>query len=599
MALLSRSAPFGLVFLFLLLITYADSVSAQQFPRENNRQSADRVRPIQTTPIDISGAGGSFYFIDQLGLSGLGVGDSIDPDTYLLGPGDLVSITLSGNVNGSFRGMMVNPQGMVIIPNVGSVEVGGISVTEAAEKVAELVDDFFQETRSQLTLERPKNIKVHLAGDIPNPGSYMMPASTRLDQAVQVAFSDAETEVSDAEMPLNPVQARTTRRTELEQPNLSRRFILDGKYGFRNIRIKRENGTEIKGDLVSYVVGGEMSGNPQVQHGDIVYIYEKKAYAPQISVSGSVMSPITMEYSEGDSVDQLIELSGGFSFDADQEDIQVYRYTLDGIQQIDVDDPGTFELQANDRIVVGFNRDLRASFSAEVSGEAVSPGVFPIQNGVTTARELLEYANGTTDLAQVNAARLTRQRGDYEQLRFGRETYAYDRLRIRRTSDQLIEGFEYLDLEDSLGQNHVFIDLTDPEQLENVRIYDNDKLHIPQSERSIFVFGQVLNSGYYTYDPDMDANEYIEAAGGFAIAAESQRVFVIKAGSNAWVKPYETNIESGDLVFVDRQPYETLEGQRRYQFERRELRNRNVQLILTGIGTITGIITTYVAVRRL
>ncbi len=585
-----------------MLLMCFETATGQQIRMDDDQRRASQVRPIETGSIDVTGAGGSFYFLDQLGINmamtGLASGESIDPDTYILGPGDMVTIVLEGNMTGTFRGLIVNSQGKITIPNVGSVDVNRVSITTASGRLSELVETSFRETESALILERPRNVNVHIAGDVPNPGSYFIPAHTRLDKAVLQAFSDADMTSGDVEQELLN-RSRIARPQQVEMPNLTRDFLVDGKYSFRNIRMVREDGSEILGDLVGYVVGGDKSRNPVIQHGDVIYIYEKKAYAPQISISGSVMSPLKTEYRPDDTIERLLEIAGGFSFDADTLDIRVFRYSFDGIQQVPVEDYTQFELQPNDRIVVGYDRDLRFSFSAEVSGEAVSPGIFPVEHGVTTARELLEFAGGITDVAQPNAARLTRHRGPQDQLRFGRETHAYDRLRIRRTSDQVLEGFEYLALEDSLGQNHVFIDLNDPDQLDRVRIYDNDRLHIPKDQHSIFVFGQVMNSGYFTYDPAFNAEDYIDQAGGYAIAAETQRVFVIKAGSNAWMRPHETSIESGDLVFVDRTPYESVESQRLAEFQRREIRNRNIQLIFTGIGAIASVITAYVAVQRL
>jgi hypothetical protein len=83
------------------------------------------------------------------------------------------------------------------------------------------------------------------------------------------------------------------------------------------------------------------------------------------------------------------------------------------------------------------------------------------------------------------------------------------------------------------------------------------------------------------------------------LSADKERIFVIKAGNSAWYKPQETTIESGDRIFVDRVPIEDLNQFRTYEVQRAQQRIQRTQLILTAITTITGIITTYVAVRRL
>ncbi|MCH8485442.1 MAG: SLBB domain-containing protein [Candidatus Cyclonatronum sp.] len=611
-ALHTRFISFFAVLLFMLPL--AEPMHARQ-NQDLMQRRAQQVNPVQTPSFDMSGVAGSFYFLDQFGIN-LGMsrmsGDAIDPATYRVGPGDLVTIVLTGNQSGTFRGLHVNPQGMVTLPNVGSVLVNNMLIEEAQAAVNELVRRSFRDTQATFTIERPRQITVHIAGDVPNPGSYFMPAHTRLDQAVLPAFFEREQDGEEGSASASPAAPSSSRistrpqpdasrvnvRNPAELPNLSRDFILNGRFAFRNIEIRRAGGDTVHGDLVSYTVGGLLTGNPELKHGDVVLVRKKQEFAPQVSVSGSVVSPFTAEFRADDTIESLIAIAGGFTFDADTEAVQVHRFTMNGMQRIEVRDPAGFPLLPNDRIVVGFDADRRSNFSARVEGEANLPGVFPIERGVTTAADLLELAGGLSPKANAGAARLTRNRASWERLPDELNPFAYNADRIRRASDQLVEGFEYLEFEDRLGQNFVFIDLSDPEQLATVKIYENDVLHIPRDQQSVFVFGQVMNSGFYTFTEGTSVQEYIRRAGGFALASDPDRVFVIKAGSNAWMRPSETTLQSGDLIFVDRQPFESLDMVRENDFRRRELRNRNIQLVLSGLATITSVITAYVAITR-
>jgi len=171
---------------------------------------------------------------------------------------------------------------------------------------------------------------------------------------------------------------------------------------------------------------------------------------------------------------------------------------------------------------------------------------------------------------------------------------------LKRTSDQVLQGLEYLDAESRVSQNKVFIDLKDQNQLQNLKLYDGDRLYIPRDPQTIFVFGQVNNPGYFPFsgENNFTVSDYISRAGGFALAADKERVFVIKAGNSTWFDPLDTKIESGDKIFVDRQPIEELNALRTYEIQKAQLKNQRVQLIMTAITTITGIITTYVAITK-
>jgi protein involved in polysaccharide export with SLBB domain len=170
---------------------------------------------------------------------------------------------------------------------------------------------------------------------------------------------------------------------------------------------------------------------------------------------------------------------------------------------------------------------------------------------------------------------------------------------ISRTSDQIQQEMEYLELESQVSRDKVFINLNDTEQLKGVKLFDGDRIFVPRDENTIFVFGQVNNPGYYpAASATSDTYDYIDHAGGFSLAANKERIFIIKAGSNTWYRPDETELASGDRIFVDRIPYDELNAQRTYETQRDQLKNSRIQLIMTGITTITGIITTYVAIKN-
>jgi len=292
----------------------------------------------------------------------------------------------------------------------------------------------------------------------------------------------------------------------------------------------------------------------------------------------------------------LLEIGGGFEVIADTSFLMVFRRTDSGAEKITVqpEDWNTFKLQPNDRVVAPFSDERNTSASAWVYGEVEIPGNFPVYSGETTALELLELSGGLTDNALPQAAYLMRSGGFRNEI-----PNKFNSQLMSRTSDQLVQGLEYLEAETKLSQDKVFIDLKDDSQLSGLKIFDGDRLYIPRDENTLFVFGQVNNPGYFPYTPNSKVMDYVSRAGGFALSADKERVFVIKSGNATWYKPGETEIESGDRIFVDRQPVEELNALRAYKVQQAQLRNTRTQLIMTAITTITGIITTYVAIQNI
>lgn len=571
----------------LLLITaaLAAGLPAAAQNTQNNGQNGPTLTP-RSSNFNLPRGMERFYYVDQLGMklapAQLAQEGAVNKTNYQLGPGDLISIDYEGGLSGSMRGLLVNPQGDVSLPGIGTVPLEGLNIEEAGRAVMERVQQNYKDTRVTVSLERPRLVTIHINGEIPFPGRQQVYPFTRLDQAIYPAFFSPEN------APKNLAGGIPFR--------YQKKFLDSRKYALRDIRIRRKSGKVIHADLIAYFYGGDLSANPFIHDGDVISIYDLSPEAPRVSISGAVQSEKELEFAPGDTPASLIDIAGGRTVEADTSRIWLFRRSGEEIKKMAVNNAhlDDYRLQPNDRVVVPMLHEKRTSSSAWVEGEAQNPGNFPIINGETTAKKLLEMAGGTNMKALPDAAFLVRANYDQNDIpgQFNPDL-------LKRTSNQYAQGLEYLDLETKVSKNRVHIDLTDPDQLANVRIYDGDRLFIPHDEHTVFVFGQVNNPGYYPYQGGLkSARDFIRSAGGFSLSADTKRLFVIKAGSKTWHKPDETDIESGDMIFVDRVPVEDLNAKRSYDLQVKNYHNNNIRLVMAGISTITGIITTYVAVTR-
>lgn len=522
------------------------------------------------------------YYSDPLGIQlaarQLPYDEAIDKSTYELGVNDLLSIRVEASKNFFIRGVMVNPAGDVIIPSIGPVNVDGLTIIEAEEKIQVESEEFVQNASVVITLESPRPIYIQVTGGVPYPGKYMIPSQSRVDQAIYSSVTDGSRDLRNASL------------------SNSSDFLTKGNYAYRNIRIERKDGSVDYADLVSYFRLGHTKYNPRVYDGDVIILKNTTIETPKVSISGAVNGDYEFQFIEGDTPKRLLEIGGGFEEIADTSYLMVFRRTDSGAEKLTIQPENwdSFQLEPNDRVVAPFSNQNNASASAWVYGEVEIPGNFPVNSGETTALDLLNLSGGLTQNALPQAAYLMRSGG-------GRNSIPnqFNADLMRRTSDQLVQGLEYLEAETKLSQNKVFIDLNDDNQLSGLKIFDGDRLYIPRDENTLFVFGQVNNPGYFPYTQEANAMDYVARAGGFALSADKERVFIIKSGNGTMHKPGEIDLESGDRVFVDRQPVEELNSLRAYKVQQAQLRNTRTQLIMTAITTITGIITTYVAVRNI
>lgn len=544
------------------------------------------------------------YFVDEIGLrmaADLAPEGFIDAQTYVLGASDLLSVEVKGAIPAIWRGLTVNVSGDIVIPSVGSIHVGGLTLTDATAAIRRVVGNQFRNAKIQVTLERPRNVIVHVTGDVPSPGRYQFPAMTRVDALVipiltgvppsQIAPGDAPTprfvrqSGGILELNRNPVI-----RHEGSRINPNDRDAL-ANYDLRNIQIKLPDGGSITSDLVAYFQSGDLEANPFLPDGAHVHIYRLSDGTARVSISGGVLVSFETVFRQGDTPRRMIELAGGFSQEADSTTIWIVRNngsTIANLIETDMDR----QLQPNDRVIVHINPNYKKNESVWISGEVLRPGNYPIIGGRTTVADLLKMSGGANSLAHGQAAYL--ERG------FGAQSRQldYDLLfqRIRRTSDQLTEGFDYLNNDFALNQRLLFLNIDDSLTTRRIRLHDGDRLVIPRDEGSILVFGQVNQTGYYAFRPGKNVTEYVGSAGGFALAAAPERIFVIKSGSNAWFKPGDVVLESGDMIFVDRVPFESLTTFRQNQLQERQLQLSQNQFYLSVVATIASLVTTAIII---
>ncbi len=530
--------------------------------------------------VGFSSAFGGVYYKDPLGtqLSGrlIPFEGNLDLNNYTLGVNDLISINIEANQPIFLRGLLVNPQGEVVLPMMGAINLEGLTIPEAEKRIAEVASGELRNPIVDITVEYPRPNIIHISGGVPHPGKYVIPAQSRLDQAIFYSLTDGNRNIG-----------RST---------VNSSQILTGNYSLRNIMISHSDGSITTADLVSYFRTGDLSSNPILKNGDTINITSLKREAAKVSISGAVKAAYEIEYRTGDTPSLLLEIGGGFDVIADTSKLNVYRQSNDGVYLVEVlsSEWDSFQLEPNDRVIALEGEYFDASASAWITGEITIPGNFPIKSGKTTAFDLVNLAGGLTEDALPSAAYLMR---GGERNRIPNE---FNTEIMKRTSDQLLQGLEYLDSETQLSRNRVYIDLTDEGQLKGLKLLDGDRLFIPRDSETIFVFGQVNSPGYFPFtNTGKMVPDYISDAGGFALSADMERVFILKAGNSTWYRVGETELESGDRIFVDRQPVEELNALRSYEIQKQQLRNQRTQLIMTGITTITGIITTLVAIGAL
>ena len=97
------------------------------------------------------------------------------PQNYHLGPGDEVNVDIWGDSEESFT-ETISPDGTISIEGVGLIQLSGLTVSQAKQKLKQVVGPRYQGSRIELTLGQTRTITVSIIGEVKVPGTYTMSA---------------------------------------------------------------------------------------------------------------------------------------------------------------------------------------------------------------------------------------------------------------------------------------------------------------------------------------------------------------------------------------------------------------------------------------
>ena len=216
------------------------------------------------------------------------------PAEYTLGPGDSIRIQVFQNPDLSLE-TRVSESGSITYPLIGSVAIGGLSVSKAESRIAKLLDDGGFVIKPQVTI----NI-VHVVGNAVSVlGQFNRPGRIPLD-TTQTRLSDIMALAGG----VSPGGAET--------------LILVGQREGKPMR------REI--DITGMFLSNQDVDDPLMMPGDVVYVHR----APQVYIYGEVQRPGVFRLERNMTVMQALAEGGGLTARGTQRHVRVHRRGADG-----------------------------------------------------------------------------------------------------------------------------------------------------------------------------------------------------------------------------------------------------------------------------
>lgn len=197
-------------------------------------------------------------------------------DTYVIGPGDGLSLRfLSLNTRQDLSGPVeVISDGTATVPLLGSVRLSGLTLSQASLWLQSLYSTELLRPELDLTLVRPRPLRVALVGEVQRPGAYTLTTTETSESLAAVPITGLPTLV-DAIQKAGGV----TGEADLRQVLLRRR--LPGE----QVRYRR---TQV--NLLALIQEGDLVQNPILFDGDIIQL--PRAEEPVVELSELAVTTI-------------------------------------------------------------------------------------------------------------------------------------------------------------------------------------------------------------------------------------------------------------------------------------------------------------------
>lgn len=304
------------------------------------------------------------------------------PKNYQLGPDDELVIDIFGNASDSYR-LKVSPEGTVKVLNLAPVYVSGLTIEEAKERLVSRLRQAYSGlnsgggTYAVVNLGNIRSIRVSIIGEVVKPGSYTVSSLATAFNALYLCGGP------------------------------------DSMGTYRNIRILRNNKVVRTIDLYQFLLTGEQSDNILLQDQDIIQV---PFFTNRIELDGEIKRPAIYEIKENESLEQLLQFSGGFTSMAYKAYVTGRRPTDREIEVLNIPqtDLKNFKLQNGDRIEVGKILLDRYQNRVQIQGAVFRPGDYALTPETKTFGQLLKKADGLKENAFRNRAVIFREKENGE-----------------------------------------------------------------------------------------------------------------------------------------------------------------------------------------
>ena len=445
---------------------------------------------------------------------------------YRIGIGDVISLKMWGAFSYE-QPLVVDSQGNIFIPGVGTVQLLGVRNGDLVTLITEKVKKVYKENVFVYAdMGAYQNVSIFVTGNVSKPGLYQGLSSDSLLQYIDKAFG------------INP------------------------EYGsFRKIKILRDNNVLKDVDLYDFLLQGKMELFA-FRSGDVILVESVGSY---IGISGEVLRPYRFESKE--TTTTLAELARLSGIKPTATNAVVKSYTSDNrltVTSYALEEFASVTCKSGDE--VEFMPDhATAEVQISVEGEHDGLHALVLKKGATLGdlKKLL-HVNNQSNIEAIQVYRksvalmqkklLDAQLKELETVALTTPSVSTEEATIRAKEAQTILDFiARAKKVEPKGQ----IVINEKTPVESIVLENGDTINIPTKNNIIIVQGEVALPGAFTYAQGQNIDDYLSLAGDVSTRANMERILVVKANGKA--EKYDTSlfsssgkpkVDKGDSILV-------------------------------------------------
>ena len=406
------------------------------------------------------------------------------PSDYRLGPGDELIINLYGASENSYS-VQISRNGTVKFDRLAPIYLSGLSIKSAKARLKNNLtklyaglasDDQLNKVDIDVSLQKARSVVINITGQVTAPGTYTISGFSSVLNALFAAGGPNEVG------------------------------------SFRNIKLLRNGKVSKTIDLYDYFVTG-VYPNIYLRDQDVILV---EAYNKLVDVKNGFKTNALFELNENETIEDLMNFSGGLSSKSYKNAIYVNRINDYSRSTLEIYREGfsTSYLMDGDVIEAKEVSDV-VSNSVYVEGAVFLPGIYDLSK-VSTVGELINSSSGLRPDANASAF-------------------------LYRTNKGIVDEIVSINLD---NQSDLDKKIFDQDRL--VIISNNDLV----SEKFINVQGEVNNPQIISFNEGITLRDAITMSNGFTDLADKKSILIIR---NQSVLNNDNLVEE---IFIDFSPNE-------------------------------------------